>query len=146
MTDVFTLSTQKQWTVIFLWSQKGAPGDATGIERYNRAIDPTTKTRITKAPTAQKSPPTTAKNGAPSSPPATTHPTPKNWNTLSLPFVVGPHGRIGKLNAKALAHNGARTSFKSAFDQVHLMSTASEPNLAKTPFAGSSFPIAWQAH
>jgi len=28
----------------------------------------------------------------------------KNWNALSLPFVVGPHGRIGKLNAKALAH------------------------------------------
>lgn len=27
----------------------------------------------------------------------------KNWNALSLPFVVGPHGRIGKLNAKALA-------------------------------------------
>ncbi|WP_433974983.1 hypothetical protein [Tunturiibacter lichenicola] len=27
----------------------------------------------------------------------------KNWNALSLPFVVGPHGRIGKLNAKTLA-------------------------------------------
>jgi hypothetical protein len=27
----------------------------------------------------------------------------KNWNALSLPFVVGPKGRIGKLNAKALA-------------------------------------------
>jgi hypothetical protein len=26
----------------------------------------------------------------------------RNWNALSLPFVVGPHGRIGKLNAKAL--------------------------------------------
>jgi hypothetical protein len=26
-----------------------------------------------------------------------------NWNALSLPFVVGPHGRIGKLNAEALA-------------------------------------------
>lgn len=26
----------------------------------------------------------------------------KNWNALSLPFVVGPHGRIGKLNPKAL--------------------------------------------
>ena len=23
----------------------------------------------------------------------------KNWNALSLPFVVGPKGRIGKLNA-----------------------------------------------
>jgi len=28
----------------------------------------------------------------------------KNWNALSLPFVVGPHGRIGKLNPKALAN------------------------------------------
>jgi photosystem II stability/assembly factor-like uncharacterized protein len=27
----------------------------------------------------------------------------QHWNAISLPFVVGPHGRIGKLNAKALA-------------------------------------------
>jgi len=26
-----------------------------------------------------------------------------NWNAISLPFVVGPHGRIGKLDAEALA-------------------------------------------
>jgi photosystem II stability/assembly factor-like uncharacterized protein len=26
----------------------------------------------------------------------------RNWNAISLPFVVGPHGRIGKLNAAAL--------------------------------------------
>jgi photosystem II stability/assembly factor-like uncharacterized protein len=26
----------------------------------------------------------------------------KNWNALSLPFVVGPHGRIGRLNEAAL--------------------------------------------
>jgi hypothetical protein len=26
----------------------------------------------------------------------------RNWNALSLPFVVGPHGRIGKLNPDAL--------------------------------------------
>jgi hypothetical protein len=25
-----------------------------------------------------------------------------NWNALSLPFVVGPHGRIGKMDPKAL--------------------------------------------
>jgi len=29
--------------------------------------------------------------------------TDQHWNALSLPFVVGPHGRIGKLNAKTLA-------------------------------------------
>jgi hypothetical protein len=28
----------------------------------------------------------------------------RDWNALSLPFVVGPHGRIGKLNPKTLAH------------------------------------------
>ncbi|MGD0347766.1 MAG: hypothetical protein ABSA85_13475 [Terracidiphilus sp.] len=28
----------------------------------------------------------------------------RDWNALSLPFVVGPHGRIGKLNPKALTH------------------------------------------
>ena len=26
----------------------------------------------------------------------------RNWNALSLPFVVGPNGRIGKLNRRAL--------------------------------------------
>jgi hypothetical protein len=26
----------------------------------------------------------------------------RDWNALSLPYVVGSHGRIGKLNAKAL--------------------------------------------
>ena len=25
-----------------------------------------------------------------------------NWNALSLPFVVGPKGRIGRLNAAAI--------------------------------------------
>jgi hypothetical protein len=29
----------------------------------------------------------------------------RNWNALSLPFVVGPHGRIGKLNSHALAQH-----------------------------------------
>jgi len=28
----------------------------------------------------------------------------RDWNALSLPFVVGPRGRIGKLNAEALKH------------------------------------------
>jgi len=27
----------------------------------------------------------------------------RKWNAISLPFVVGPHGRIGKLNGRALA-------------------------------------------
>jgi hypothetical protein len=32
----------------------------------------------------------------------------RDWNALSLPFVVGPHGRIGKLNAKALAQDESK--------------------------------------
>jgi len=32
----------------------------------------------------------------------------RDWNALSLPFVVGPHGRIGKLNPKALAQNESK--------------------------------------
>lgn len=28
----------------------------------------------------------------------------REWNALSLPFVVGPHGRIGKLDPAAIAH------------------------------------------
>jgi photosystem II stability/assembly factor-like uncharacterized protein len=28
----------------------------------------------------------------------------RNWNALSLPYVVGPHGRIGKLRPQSLAH------------------------------------------
>jgi hypothetical protein len=31
--------------------------------------------------------------------------TDREWNALSLPFVVGPNGRIGKLNPKALGNN-----------------------------------------
>ena len=30
----------------------------------------------------------------------------KNWNALSLPFVVGPHGRIGKLRTNDLTNRG----------------------------------------
>ena len=32
----------------------------------------------------------------------------RDWNALSLPFVVGPHGRIGKLNPKALVQNESK--------------------------------------
>ena len=30
----------------------------------------------------------------------------RNWNALSLPFVVGPHGHIGKLRPEALTQSG----------------------------------------
>lgn len=31
----------------------------------------------------------------------------RDWNALALPFAVGPHGRIGRLNRRALAKPGA---------------------------------------
>jgi hypothetical protein len=54
------------------------------------------------APTAPTSPPTTAATGAPSDPAPTEVPdADRDWNALSLPFVVGPKGRIGKLRTGA---------------------------------------------
>ncbi len=38
----------------------------------------------------------------PNQPPGSSPDADKNWNALSLPFVVGPHGRIGKLRPDAL--------------------------------------------
>jgi hypothetical protein len=38
----------------------------------------------------------------------------KNWNALSLPFVVGPHGRIGKLRATAIAPASPSSSVAAA--------------------------------
>jgi len=32
----------------------------------------------------------------------------KNWNALSLPFVVGPHGRVGKLHEQARGRQAER--------------------------------------
>ena len=32
----------------------------------------------------------------------------KNWNALSLPFVVGPNGRIGKVRDDASNHDSAQ--------------------------------------
>ena len=41
--------------------------------------------------------------------PADKIPEDRNWNALSLPFVVGPHGRIGILRAAALTSHGPGT-------------------------------------
>ncbi len=57
------------------------------------------------APTAPTSPPTTAATGTPSTPtPASTTPpdADQHWNALSLPYAVGPHGRIATLRPSAL--------------------------------------------
>ena len=47
------------------------------------------------------------------------------------------HGRNGGIRSfAAFPPNILNLNGKSAFDQVYVASTASEPNLAKTPFSG----------
>jgi hypothetical protein len=72
--------------------------------RSSVAYDPTQKLWITVGPNGTDISTDDGKNWRPVTPSHTDPPdADKNWNALSLPFVVGPHGRIGKLNAKALA-------------------------------------------
>ena len=69
------------------------------------AYDPTTKTWITVGPNGTDISRDDGKNWSPLEPSAQDAPdADKNWNALSLPFVVGPKGRISKLNPDALKH------------------------------------------
>jgi hypothetical protein len=66
------------------------------------AYDEKTKTWITVGPNGTDISRDDGKNWSPLKPTASEPPdADKNWNALSLPFVVGPHGRIGKLRADA---------------------------------------------
>jgi hypothetical protein len=72
--------------------------------RSSVAYDPTTKTWITVGPTGTDVSQDDGKTWralkpGPQDPPDAD----KNWNALSLPFVVGPKGRIGKLRPTAIA-------------------------------------------
>ena len=70
------------------------------------AYDADAKTWITVGPNGTDVSTDDGKNWRALHPDAAMHEAPdadRNWNALSLPFVVGPHGRIGKLNVKALA-------------------------------------------
>ncbi len=70
------------------------------------AYDADAKTWITVGPNGTDVSTDDGKNWRALHPDAELHEAPgadRNWNALSLPFVVGPHGRIGKLNPKALA-------------------------------------------
>ena len=69
------------------------------------AYNPTTKTWITVGPNGTDISTDDGKNWRALHPDAALHEpadADRNWNALSLPFVVGPHGRIGKLNEAAL--------------------------------------------
>ena len=70
------------------------------------AYDAATKTWITVGPNGTDISTDDGRNWRALHPDPALHEAPdadRNWNALSLPFVVGPHGRIGKLNPKALA-------------------------------------------
>ncbi len=71
------------------------------------AYDPAAKTWITVGPNGTDISPDDGKNWRAVRPDAALHEVEdadRNWNALSLPFVVGPHGRIGKLDEAALKH------------------------------------------
>lgn len=70
------------------------------------AYDAASKTWITVGPNGTDISTDDGKNWHAVHPDAALHEAPdadRNWNALSLPFVVGPHGRIGKLDPNALA-------------------------------------------
>jgi photosystem II stability/assembly factor-like uncharacterized protein len=72
--------------------------------RSSVAYDSATKTWITVGPNGTDISTDDGKNWRPLHPNAGLHEAPdadRNWNAISLPFVVGPHGRIGKLNPTA---------------------------------------------
>jgi photosystem II stability/assembly factor-like uncharacterized protein len=72
---------------------------------YRSAVsyDPTTKTWITVGPNGTDISTDDGRNWRPLKPsPTDTADADQHWNALSLPFVVGPHGRIGILNPTAL--------------------------------------------
>ena len=71
------------------------------------AYDTSTKTWITVGPNGTDISTDDGRNWHPLTPGSSDTPdADKNWNALSLPFVVGPHGRIGILR------DGARSSHK----------------------------------
>jgi photosystem II stability/assembly factor-like uncharacterized protein len=75
--------------------------------RSSVAYDAPTKTWITVGPNGTDISTDDGKNWRPVRPDPALHEPPdadRNWNAISLPFVVGPHGRIGKLNPAAMNH------------------------------------------
>ena len=75
------------------------------------AYDADTKTWITVGPNGTDISTDDGRNWRALHPDPTLHKTPdadRNWNALSLPYVVGPHGRIGKLNPRATAQASQR--------------------------------------
>jgi photosystem II stability/assembly factor-like uncharacterized protein len=77
--------------------------------RSSVAYDPTQKLWITVGPNGTDISRDDGKNWQPLKPSGYDQPdADKNWNALSLPFVVGPNGRIGKLRTIAPAPSAAK--------------------------------------
>ena len=73
--------------------------------RSSVAYDEATKTWITVGPNGTDISTDDGKNWRPLHPNLSLHEASdadRNWNAICLPFVVGPHGRIGRLNPEAL--------------------------------------------
>jgi hypothetical protein len=90
----------KRWR---LWTASATPPHG---YRSAVAYDADAKTWITVGPNGTDISTDDGKNWRALHPDAASHEAPdadRDWNALSLPFVVGPHGRIGKLNPHALA-------------------------------------------
>ena len=101
--DVGASVTAYQPTLLLRVAVKPAQTPPHGY-RSSVAYDPTQQLWITVGPNGTDISTDDGKNWQPLKPSHTDPPdADKNWNALSLPFVVGPRGRIGKLNAKALA-------------------------------------------
>lgn len=96
-TAAFTVDGGKSWTA-----------SASPPHGYRSAVayDAATKTWITVGPNGTDISTDDGRNWRALKPDPARHEAPdadKNWNALSLPFVVGPKGRIGKLNPAALS-------------------------------------------
>ena len=72
--------------------------------RSSVAYEKTSRTWITVGPNGTDVSSDDGQNWRPLRPDAGRHEERAGWNAISLPFVVGPHGRIGKLNSAALKH------------------------------------------
>jgi hypothetical protein len=81
------------------------------------AYDPTTKTWITVGPNGTDISHDDGRNWSPLKPtPAEPQDADKNWNALSLPFVVGPKGHIGKLRDNAIPTEASSKETKAKKD------------------------------
>lgn len=95
-TAAFTVDGGKKWQ-----AAKASPHGY----RSSVAYDPAMKTWITVGPNGTDISADDGKNWRAVHPSAALHEAPdadRNWNAISLPYVVGPKGRIGKLNEGAI--------------------------------------------